>query len=812
MGTFWQDLRYATRLLLKAPGFAVVAVLTLALGIGANTAVFTVVNAVLLRPLALPDSNRLLFVRERLKSRQGWEGTASFPDLKDWRAQNTVFEGIAAYLRDGYNLSRQGNPERVPGASVTADYFDLMGARPVMGRTFLPGEDQPGHEHEVVLSTALWKRLGADPGTMGSNIVINGQEYAVVGVMPPDFRFPSATTEMWVPLVPDPKFSLERGNHSYFVVARLKKSVRLEAARAEMETIAARLEKLYPIDNKDRSVTLRPLQEQLSLGVRQDLLVLLGAVAFVFLIACANVVNLLLARAAARTREIAIRRALGAGRMRLLRHFLTESFLLAVLGGAAGWLLAVWGVDLLLAAQQTPLPTFTEIRPDARVFGFTLLLSLVTALGLGLATALKSSRLNVQETLKEGGRSATQGRERQRATKVLVVAEVAVTLILLTGAGLMLQTFARLRRVDTGIGGSQHILTMKMSLAEAKYSAANSSPAFLEPVMQRLEAIPGVQAAGAISLLPLQESWTNGNFLIEGRTPAPGAPEDAPEAELRGVNGNIYKALGIPVLSGRPLNAQDSKDAPLVAIINQALARRYFPDQDPIGKRIRVGDEKSPLYTIVGVVGDVHQGGAGVRVQPEIDVPFAQWPPTWPDLTRSFSLVVRADGDPQGLTNTIRQAILGVDPDQPVSLVKTMDQVMEESMAGRQFDAFFLSVFAGVALLLAAIGVYGVLSYGVRQRTHEIGVRMALGAQSRDVLRLVLGEGMALTAVGVALGIGGSLYLTRFLSTLLYGIETTDVTTYVTVALLLCGVVLLACYLPARRAMRVDPLVALRYE
>ncbi|HXN65153.1 MAG TPA: ABC transporter permease [Candidatus Acidoferrales bacterium] len=809
MKGLWRDFTYAVRQLAKNPGFAAIAILTLALGIGANTAIFTVVNSFLLKPLALPDPGSMVQIWETTSKRQG---TASMSDLKDWQAQNSVFTGIAGYSRSDFNLSREGSPERVSGVAVTANYFDVMRASPQLGRAFSRDEDTAGHEREVVLSDRLWKRLGASPTISGQSLLVNGESYSVIGVMPAQFNFPSATVEMWVPLVPDPKFVAERGNRNYFVVARLRPGISLAAGTTQMKAIAARLEKQYPDTNAGRSVKLVPLQEQLTGSVRQSLWVLLAAVAFVFLIACANVVNLLLTRTTSRGREIAIRRALGAGMGVLLRQFLMEGLLLSVAGGLAGWLVADWGLQLLVAGRAN-LPTFTQVNPDMRVFGFTLILMLITALALGVAMAWKASHVNVQDVLKKGGRSSTVGPGRQRTSKILVITEVASTVILLTGAGLMLQTFVHLRRENLGVDSPEKILTMRLSLPAAKYTEPRQvAAAFLAPVMERIEGLPGVRSAGAVSFLPIQESWVNGGFEIEGQPSAPPDSSEGPIAELRAVSNDFYRAMGIPLQRGRYFTPQDGADSGFVTIINTAAANRYWPNQDPMDQRIHIAESQA-WYTIVGVVQNTLQAGPGVAAQAEVDVPFAQWPASWPpEIARTFSIAVRTGGDAAALSLAVRQEILRIDPDQPVSRVKTMEQVISDASANNQFDAYFLGLFAAVAMVLAAIGIYGVLSYGVRQRTHEIGIRMALGARPSDVLVRVIGEGLTLAAIGLAAGITCSLYLTRFLSSLLFGVKPIDFATFFLVSLVITAVVVLACLLPARRAMTVDPLVALRYE
>ncbi len=808
MFTFLHDLKFAARQLIRHGGYTIISILTLALGLGANAAIFSVVNAFLLKPLPYANPTQLVQVWGTTKG--GGLGTASIPDWTDWRQQANLFQDFAIYQSRSFNLDSGANPEHVSGREVSGNFFDVMGTRPTLGRTFAPGEDTAGRQQVAVLSDALWRRLGANPAIGGTKISLNDQPYTVIGVMPPNFKFPSATAEVWAPLVPDPKFAVSRGNNQYFCVARMKTGVKMESAQSQMTTISARISKQYPDSNANRSVVLVSLQRQLAGPVRQSLLVLLAAVGFVFLIACVNVVNLNLTRTASRQREIAVRRAMGASGARLFRQFITESILLTLVGSAVGWLLAQWVVQILVAANQSPLPTYTEVNPDARVFGFELILALIAALALATATAWKATRVNVQQTLKEGGRAITAGRAHQRTSKILVVVEVAASVVLLAGAGLMLRTFASLRKVDTGFPTPERVLTMAVSLPDAKYASVGSSLRFLQPARARIEAIPGVTAVGAINFLPVQAWGINGDFEIVGHLYPD--PANNPGAELRAVDGDFYRAMGLPLLQGRSFTASDTKDSEFVAIINQRAALDYWPKQDPIGSHIHLSGDKSPIYTIVGVVRDSTQPGPSGHVQPEIDVPFSQWPNTWPDFTRSFSIVVRTASSSTALAETVRHAIQEVDSRQPVYLVMTMAQVLDESTANTQFNAFFLAVFAAVALVLAAIGIYGVLSYGVRQRTHEIGVRMALGADPVGVLRMVIGEGLLLNLIGLVLGLAGSLYLTRFLSSLLFGVKATDIETFAAVAVVLTFVVMLACYIPARRAMKVDPMVALRYE
>jgi predicted permease len=803
----FHDVRFAVRQLLRHPGYTAVAIATLALGLGANTAIFSVVNAYLLKPLPLKNPDRIV---QMFESDEGRTGTVSIPDLTDWRNEATLFEGMSDYFSTHFNISRTGAAENVSGQQVSPNFFDVMGGKPAIGRTFAADADHPGNQHVAMLSYALWQRLGSKPDIVGEIISLDSERYEVAGVMPDSFRFPSATAEIWVPLVPDPKFAASRGNRQYFVVGRMKRGIALAQAQAQLDGIAKRLEMLYPDSNKGRGILLVPLQEQLTGRVRQSLYVLLGATAFVFLIACVNVVNLNLTRTASRQREIAVRRAMGATGARLFRQFIVEGLVLTLAGGAAGWLLAQWGVEILAAANSNPLPSFAQIAPDSSVFAFEFGLGLLAALALAVGTAWKATRINVQQTLKEGGRGASQGSSQQRTSKILVVSEVAAAVILLAGAGLMLRTFENLRGVDTGFVSPDRVLTMQVSLPAKKYAGNKANTEFLNPVLSKIAALPGVDSAGAINFLPVQSYGINGDFEIVGvKYPD---PSNEPQAEVRAVTSDFYRAMGLPIVIGRTFDANDTVDSEHVAVINQRAALIYWHNQNPIGTHIHISGDESPVYTIVGIVRDSTQPGPGGHVQPEIDVPFTQWPNTWPDLTKTFSIAVHTNGDPHALEQPIRAAVTSVDPQQAVYLVKTMADVIAESTSDKQFDAFFLAVFALVALALAAVGIYGVLSYGVRQRTHEIGVRMALGAEPIGVLGMIVGEGLLLNAIGLAIGLGGAWYLTRFLAALLYGVKPADVTTFVAVGLTLTVIALLACYIPARRAMKVDPMVALRYE
>ena len=801
MRSLLQDVRYAARRLLKSPGFAVVAVGALTLGIGANTAIFSVVNSVLLRPLPYPEPEQLVQVWES-RPLQNMPRTEVAPhEFLAWAGQSQSFRQLAANDFTEYNLTGRGEPERVTGALVTASYFPLFGVSPARGRVFLAEEDEPGKNNVVVLGHDLWRsRFGSDLSVVGQSVSLDGVPCTVVGVMPRGFSLPNGAG-LARPIAFGAADRARAGSHFLNVYGRLKEGVTVARAEGEMAAVAGRVEQDFGDANAGHRVVLVPLHEQVVGGARTALLVLLGAVGLVLLIACANVANLLLARAAGRRREVAVRSALGASRWRIVRQLLAESLLLSALSGAAGLLLAVWGVDLLVSLDPTGVQRAGEVTLDWRVLGFTLGLSLLTGLLFGLAPALQASKADFNETLKEGGRSA-QGLGRSRLRGALVVSEVALTLVLLVGAGLLVKSFRQLLAVEPGFD-PHGVLTMDVALPQAKYAERQQITSFYERLIEQAAAMPGVEAAGAVSVLPLAGN-DNSNFVqIEGRPPQP--PGQALRAGRRNVSADYFRALGIPVKRGRAFSASDSGEAPPVVVINEAMARSFFAGEEPVGKRIRTGD-RSPWVEVVGVVGDVRHRGLDVDTRPEMFFPHLQTP------SRQMTLAVRTAGDPLALAGPLRERVRELDRDQPVGNVKTMEAWVGESVASRRFSVLLLGVFACVAAGLAALGLYGVVSYTVAQRTHEIGLRVALGASPRDVLRLVIRQGMTLTLVGTAVGLLAALALTRVMSGLLYGVGATDPATFVTVPLLLVAVALLACYLPARRATNVDPMVALRHE
>lgn len=801
MQTLFQDLRYAGRMLVKTPGFTAIAILTLALGIGANSAIFSVVNAVLLRPLMYRDSEKLIRLYEGLP--QGGTGSVSVPNLKDWREQNTVFSEITAYQFGNFNLSIQDQPERIVGANVSSEFFDVLGTRAQLGRTFQKGEDQPGSNRVVVLSDALWRRnFGADANLVGKDISIGGENFSVIGIMPPQFKF--FASQMWVPLVFTEKQLASRGSHAFNVLGRLKPERTLDQAKEEMATIARRLEQQYPDQQKNRTIKLVPLQEDNVRLIRPALFLLLAAVGLVLLIACTNVANLLLARAASRRSEIAIRAALGAKRGRLVRQFLTESVLLSFLGGLCGLLLAKWGTDVLVSMATGYLPVMTEISLDWRVMGFTLALSLLTGMIFGMAPAMHISKTDLQDAIKDGGSRGGSSRG-SWLRGFLVVAEVAAALILLVGAGLLLKSFLHLLQVNPGFR-TENVLTMRISLPDGKYKSADAMAGFYRQLLERVAPLPGIEASGVINLLPVLQAGYNGEFQIVGQEPDPsGKP---PLVEIRTVSPDYFRALGVPLVSGRTFNARDQQGSEPVAIVNETFARRLIPNQDPLGKYIK--DDQEPGIKIVGVVGDVKQFGLIAPTIPELYTPYTQ--PPGPGTTQTMTLVVRTSGDPEALGPVLRKEVLSVDPAQPVYEVQTMQTVIGKAVSYQRLNMQLLGIFATLAMILAVIGIYSVMSYQVSQHTHEIGIRMALGAQPWHVLRLILREGLTLTLIGVVLGVAGAFALTRLLASLLFGVRASDPLTYVMVSLLLIFVALLACILPARRATKVDPLIALRYQ
>ncbi|PYS88844.1 MAG: hypothetical protein DMF64_19445 [Acidobacteria bacterium] len=816
MNNLWQDIRFGMRLLWKSPGFTLVTILALALGIGANSAIFSVVNGVLLRPLPFKTADRLVFLSEWSQQVPGM--SVSYPNYQDWRDQSTVFEQLAAFRSAGYILTGAGDPERLSAREVSASFFPALGVTPALGRNFTAEEDKPGASRTVVISQGLWqRRFGGNPNVVGQAVTLNNQSFTVVGVLPQTFEWQSPV-DLFVPIENSLGDDLQaRDNHpGIYLIGTLKNGVTVEQARAELTTITARLAQQYPKTNAGNGFTLAKLQDRATEDIRAALLVVLAAVGFVLLIACANVANLLLARAATRAKEIAIRTALGAGRWRIVRQLLTESILLALAGGALGLLFAMWGVDALRAVipDEVPRLLVASIRLDTRVLLFTLVVSAVTGVLFGLAPAIQISKANLNEALKEGGRSATGGAHRNYVRSLLVVSEVALSLLLLVGAGLLMQSFLNLQRADIGFD-PDHVLTLRISLPEARYTENAQIENFYRALLQRVEHLPGVEYAGLTRGLPMSGGIESG-ITIEGHEVTD--RKDTIVAVNLTVTPDYFRAMEIPLIKGRYFTDQDKTDAPPVVLIDEMLAARYFAGQDPIGKRIRLGgpDANFPWMQVVGVVKHVKHYGPDEEGRGEIYRPYFQLlnMPNVPGarFNNSMVLAVRTTNEPTSLTGAIRNAVLEIDKDQPISQVQPMTQIVASAVSSQKFATWLLAIFATVALLLAALGLYGVMAYSVTQRTHEIGIRIALGAAQRDVLQLIVGHGMRLTLIGVAIGLVGSFVITRLMKSLLYGVSAADPFTYGGVALLLALVALVACLIPARRAMKVDPMVALRYE
>jgi len=796
-----RDVSYSLRILIKNYAFTVVVIATLALGIGANTAIFSFANGILLRPLPYPQSERLVFLDETALKRGIDSMAVSYPNFLDWREQNKVFEDIGVYFgANRFALSGAGEPVEVRGSYISHGLFEILRVSPQLGRTFTADEDRPDEDAVVILGDSLWrKNFGGDPNIIGRKIMISNRARTVVGVMPPGFKFPQVS-DMWVPVALTTK-TFTRTDHGLNSIARLKDGVSLSEAQAEMNNIAARIEQQNPITNEGLGVSVTSLHDTLTGDYRKALLILLGVVGCVLLVACVNVANLMLARATARQKEFALRAALGASRWRITRQLMVESLLLAFVGGVVGFILSIWALRLLLTAIPIQLPFWMNFGIDLRVLGFTAGITLLTGLIFGAAPALQTSRVDLNDTLKEGGRGS--GGVRSRARSLLVVSEIALSLVVLVGAGLMIQSFLRLKRVNIGLN-AHNVLTASISLPRTKYKE-DQRATFFKQLLERVRSLPGVEAASATATVPLSGDGWGRSLTVEGFPVLPVG--QAPMIQHTVVTPGYFRTMGIPLLSGRDFNDADAKDSPNVTIIDERLAREYWPNESPIGKRIRFGppEDNEPWHTIVGVVGAVRHQRMQEDTRKSVYLPHQKIP------VGGLALMARTSSNPEDLAGAIRREVAQLDPDLPVS-VSTMDEVVAESIWQPRLYATLFGAFAGGALLLALIGIYGVMAFLVQTRTHEIGVRMALGATTRDVFKLIVGRGMKLTAVGVLIGVAGAIALTRLMHSLLFNTSATDPVTFIVISLLLCSAAFLACYLPARRAAKVDPLVALRYE
>ncbi|PYT34121.1 MAG: hypothetical protein DMF52_13840 [Acidobacteria bacterium] len=804
MSSLLQDVRYGLRTLRRAPGFTTLAVLTLALGIGATTAIFSVARGVLFRPLPFREPERLVLVQDRQPPSD--DTPVSYPEFLSWKESIGAFEGLAASFNTTCALTGAGEPEEIWTVRASSALLPLLGIEPVLGRSFRPEEERRDTEPVAIISDALWKRrFGSDPGVVGRTLTLDGRVSTIVGVLPPrvagvlpaDSLFGQGR-DIWLPLRLDTTVA-PPGLHFMRVIGRLRPDLDLPRARAEVDAAADLLKKEQKTDH---GVTIMALQEHVAGRLRPALLAMLGAVSLLLVIACANVAGLLLARSAGRRAEIAVRMALGAGRLRLVRQLVTESLVLSCLGGILGLILSYWGLDVLVASCRDFLPRADEIAIDGTALVLTLLVTLLTGVLFGLAPAAQISGSDLERGLREGGRSAAAGGAGGRLRGVLVVGEIALSLVLLVGAGLLARSFARLLSTDKGFD-PENVVSFSLSLPQGAYPRPDQQSRFFEQALDRLAALPGVSGAAAISELPLGGSGTNGAFRVEGRDDPPGSE---PQAEKRIVTPDYFRVLRTPILAGREFTAQDRAGSPAVAIINDALARRMFPGQDPVGRRIEFNWDTTGWQEIVGVVGNVKQYGLQEDMLPTIFVPQAQRPEP------AMAVVVRSSLRPDQLVPEIRRQVAALDRNRPLIQVRTMDQVIADSVADRRLPMLILGAFAVAALLLGAIGVYGIVGYSVAQRTQEFGIRMALGARRRDVVRMVLGQGLRLALFGLLIGLAGSLAVARLIAGLLFGITPADPGTLVATSLLILGVALLACYIPARRAARVDPMVALRYE
>jgi putative ABC transport system permease protein len=808
MDSLLRDLKFSVRSLLKHPGFTTVVVLTLALGIGANTTIFSTVDALILHPFSFPNQDRLIVVWEQNRAVGNVRGAVAPGNFTEWRDQNQVCDQLVAIQQKSFDVSDGSHPERFPGYGVTLGFFEALGVKAAQGRTLLPEDSEPGREQVVVLKHSFWQQhLGADPGIVGKTINLNRKQFTVVGVMPADFNYPYNGGEMWTPLVFDRGEQKQRGDHYLRVIGLLKPGISVIQAQSGLQAIAQRAQQQFPVTNSGRDASVVTLTDDAVRGARTGVPILMGAVIFVLLIACANVANLLLVRAASRQRETAVRLALGARRSNLIRQALTESALLGLLGGALGLLISIWAIAAL--ARGIPegfskfIPGWGHLGINFTVLAFTFGLSMLAGMVAGLAPVWHSTRTNLNESLKAGGRSDSGTSSHNRLRSVLVVSEVALSLVLLIGAGLMVRSFVEMLRADLGIR-PDNVLALRISLPKETYEDKSKQLAFYDQLQTRVRSLPGVVKAGAVNIVPFSSGDQSSNFQIIGRTPFPQGQE--PDTQMRVATPDYFEAIGTALRRGRLFNPQDDANAARVVLINEAFAKRFLPGQEPIGQRLNFGGGEKETPEIIGVVADVKNDDLDEAVDPIAYLPYAQ------NVWWSMNLVVRATQDPTRLASAVRSEVQALDPNLPVSNIKPVRQMIDERISPKRLMTYILGVFALIALLLASVGIYGVMSYAVTQRTREIGVRMALGAQAVDVLKLVIKNGMTMALVGVAIGLAGAYALTRLLANLLFKVTPTDVVTFAAVSISLIVVALIACYVPARRATKVDPLVALRYE
>jgi putative ABC transport system permease protein len=807
MDSLLRDLKFSARSLLKHPGFTAVAVLTLAIGIGANTTIFSTVDALILHPFSFPNQERLVVVWEQNKAMGIQRGSVAPGNFTDWRDQNKVCDLIAIQQK-AFDVSDGARPERFPGYGVTTGFFDALGVKAAQGRTFLPEESQPGHEQVVVLKHSFWQQhLGGDRNIVGKTVSLNQKQFTVVGVMPADFNYPYNSGEMWTPLSFSPEEQKDRGNHYLRVIGLLKPGVSLDQAQSEMRSVAQRAQQQYPETNAGRDASIVTLTDDAVRGARTGVPILMGAVVFVLLIACANVANLLLVRAASRQREIAVRLALGSSRARLIRQAFTESALIGLMGGVLGLLVSIWSIAAL--ARGIPegfskfIPGWNRLGINLTVLAFTFGLSMLAGIIAGLAPVWHSTRTNLNDALKAGGRSDSSGASHNRMKSVLIVSEVALSLVLLIGAGLMVRSFVEMMRADLGIR-SENVLALQIALPRESYKDDSKKVALYEQLLDRVAALPGVVKVGGVNIVPFSSNDNSSTFQIVGHTPFPQGHE--PDASTRVATPAYFEAIGTALRRGRLFTAQDDAKSARVVLVNEAFASKFLPGEDPIGQRLNFGGDEKQTTEIVGVVADVKNDDLDEAPDPTAYLPFLQ------NVRLTMNLVIRGTQDPTPLAAAVRSEVQALDPSLPVSNIKTVGEMISERISPKRLMTYILAVFGLIALLLASVGIYGVMSYAVSQRTQEIGVRMALGAQASDVLKLVIKNGMTMALIGVAIGLAGAFALTRLLANLLFKVAPTDLVTFAFVTGALIAVALFACFVPARRATKVDPLVALRYE